>query len=182
MAALPNSQHVKGTACDIAVKDVPPKAVAAYLEAFFPKTGIGLYGSFVQGDTRGYAVRWKNTGSNTVKAFGLGKIYEKYRAQKNENNGNDGKEEEEMTQAQFDKMLDNYFARLGIKKAQRLVKRTENGPRKRKIIQGDPDGSKRYGSFITREEAAAMIHRAVVRGAGTEITNLKKAAKEFQHR
>ena len=35
-----NSQHVKGTACDIAVKDVPPKAVAAYLEAFFPKTDI----------------------------------------------------------------------------------------------------------------------------------------------
>ena len=56
-----NSQHVKGTACDIAVKDVPPKAVAAYLEAFFPKTGIGLYGSFVHVDTRGYAVRWKNT-------------------------------------------------------------------------------------------------------------------------
>ena len=61
-----NSQHVKGTACDIAVKDVPPKAVAAYLEAFFPKTGIGLYGSFVHVDTRGYAVRLKNTCSNTV--------------------------------------------------------------------------------------------------------------------
>ena len=28
-----NSQHVKGTACDIAVKDVPPKAVAANLQA-----------------------------------------------------------------------------------------------------------------------------------------------------
>ena len=148
-----NSQHVKGTACDIAVKDVPPKAVAAYLEAFFPKTGIGLYGSFVHVDTRGYAVRWKNTGSNTVKAFGLGKIYEKYRAQKNENNGNDGKEEEEMTQAQFDKMLD--------KKPNDWSEEDRKWAEENKIIQGDPDGSKRYGSFITREEAAAMIHRAV---------------------
>lgn len=156
-----NSQHVKGTACDIAVKDVPPKAVAAYLEAFFPKTGIGLYGSFVHVDTRGYAVRWKNTGSNTVKAFGLGKIYEKYRAQKNENNGNDGKEEEEMTQAQFDKMLDNYFARLAEKKPNDWSEEDRKWAEENKIIQGDPDGSKRYGSFITREEAAAMIHRAV---------------------
>lgn len=129
------------------MKDVPPKAVAAYLEAFFPKTGIGLYGSFVHVDTRGYAVRWKNTGSNTVKAFGLGKIYEKYRAQKNENNGNDGKEEEEMTQAQFDKMLDNYFARLAEKKPNDWSEEDENGPRKIRLSKAASRRRKRYGSF-----------------------------------
>lgn len=83
---------------------VPPKAVAAYIEAHFPNTGIGLYNNFVHVDTRGYAVRWKDTGSNTVRSFGLGKIYEKYSAENPASEpGEEGKEEEEMTQEQFDK-------------------------------------------------------------------------------
>lgn len=74
-----SSQHVKGNACDIAVEGVPPKAIAAYIDAIFPTTGLGLYSTFVHVDTRGYKVRWKNSGSNTVKNFNLGNIYEQYK-------------------------------------------------------------------------------------------------------
>ena len=156
-----NSQHIKGAACDITVKDVPPKAAAAYIETFFPKTGIGLYRNFVHVDTRGYAVRWKNAGSNTVKAFGLGKIYEKYQREDKNENADDGREENEMTQAQFDRMLDSYFTRMAETKPGDWSAEDRKWAEENKIILGDPDGDKRYGAFITREEAAAMIHRAV---------------------
>ena len=66
-----------------------------------------------------------------------------------------------MTQAQLEKLLDNYFARLAEKKPNDWSEEDRKWAEENKIIQGDPDGSKRYGSFITREEAAAMIHRAV---------------------
>lgn len=75
-----NSQHVKGTACDIAVSNVSPKAVAAFIEAIFPTTGIGLYSTFVHVDTRGRKVRWKDKGNNTVNTFNLGDIYTQYKA------------------------------------------------------------------------------------------------------
>lgn len=52
MGGASNSQHIKGTACDITVDGVPPKQVAAYIEAHFPNTGIGLYNNFVHVDTR----------------------------------------------------------------------------------------------------------------------------------
>lgn len=79
-----NSQHVKGTACDIKVKSVPPKAVAAFIEAIFPTTGIGLYSTFVHVDTRGRKVRWKDNGNNVVGSFGLGDIYKIHKAKPQE--------------------------------------------------------------------------------------------------
>ena len=95
-----NSQHVKGTACDIRIDGVPPKAIAAYIEAFFPKTGCGLYSTFVHIDTRGYKVRWKNTGNNVVSSFGLGNLYLNYK--KPTQGKIEAQEEEEMTQEQFE--------------------------------------------------------------------------------
>lgn len=76
-----SSQHIKGTACDIAVTGVPPKAIAAYIDAVFPTTGLGLYDTFVHVDTRGYKVRWVNAGkgNKTVSALNLGNIYEQYK-------------------------------------------------------------------------------------------------------
>ena len=165
-----NSQHIKGTACDITVDGVPPKAVAAYIEAYFPNTGIGLYNNFVHVDTRGYAVRWKDTGSNTVRSFGLGKIYEKYRAENLPQSGEEGKEEEEMTQEQFDKMLDNYFARRAEEKPQKWSEEDRKWAEENGIVRGDDGGNKHYLSFVTKEEAVALIHRSaeVVENAVTD--------------
>ena len=114
-----SSQHVKGTACDIKVANVPSWAVVAYLEANYPKHGIGFYSTFVHIDSRGFKVYWKNTGSNVVTGFGYGIKYQQYKAktivestkQKITEVVQDKKqEEEEMTLADFGKMYDALMA------------------------------------------------------------------------
>lgn len=152
-----NSQHVKGTACDIRIDGVPPKAIAAYIEAFFPKTGCGLYSTFVHIDTRGYKVRWKNTGNNVVSSFGLGNLYLNYK--KPTQDKIEAQEEEEMTQEQFNKMMDIYLADRGDLAGADWSKEDRVWAETNKIVQGDPDGNKRWKSFVTREELAAMLHR-----------------------
>ena len=53
------SQHLYGTAADIAVKGVKPKDVAAYAEKLLPNTGgIGIYGTFTHIDVRKVKSRW----------------------------------------------------------------------------------------------------------------------------
>ena len=75
-----SSQHVVGTAVDFHVEDVPPWAVAGYLEANFHNHGIGLYdGSFVHLDSRGKKSYWHNKSNNTVTTFGIGKNYSLYK-------------------------------------------------------------------------------------------------------
>ena len=78
------SQHVKGTACDIKVKDVPSWAVAGYLEDNFKGLGIGYYSTFTHVDTRGRKVLWKDSGSNVKGTFGIGKNYTLYKAKEPE--------------------------------------------------------------------------------------------------
>jgi len=148
-----NSQHVKGTACDINVQGVTPDAVASYVEMFYPNTGCGLYATFVHIDTRGYKVRWKNTGSNVVSGFGLGKLYEKYKGEE--------EKEEEMTQQEFNKMMDIYFDDLAKKNPNSWSAPYREWAEKNGIINGDPDGNKRYMSHVTREEAVKMIKEAI---------------------
>lgn len=53
------SQHLYGTAADIVVNGVDPKAVAAYAEKLLPKSGgIGVYKSFTHIDVREVRSRW----------------------------------------------------------------------------------------------------------------------------
>jgi uncharacterized protein YcbK (DUF882 family) len=55
------SQHVKGTAADIAVKGVDPKDVADYIQAKAKKGwkgGLGRYKRFTHVDVRGKTARW----------------------------------------------------------------------------------------------------------------------------
>ena len=59
-----NSQHTKGTAADIVVKNTKPELVAQYVEFLMSKKGgIGLYSTFVHVDVRSNKARWKNFGS-----------------------------------------------------------------------------------------------------------------------
>lgn len=54
------SQHLYGTAADIAVKGVKPSEVAAYAETLLPKSGgVGRYASFTHVDVRAAKSRWK---------------------------------------------------------------------------------------------------------------------------
>ena len=53
------SQHLKGTAVYIVVKDVSPERVAKYAETLLPKTGgIGRYKTFTHIDVRSIKARW----------------------------------------------------------------------------------------------------------------------------
>lgn len=75
---------------------------------------------------------------------------------------NDEKEEEKMTQAEFNKMMDNYLADLAQKdaadwgeewdKAKQWAEETE-------IIKGDQYGNKMYQSFTTRQSLALILYR-----------------------
>lgn len=65
-----------------------------------------------------------------------------------------------MTQEQFNKMMENYLASRAQKAPHDWSEEDRKWAEKNGIIQGDPDGDKRYQSFITREEAAAMLHRS----------------------
>ena len=53
------SQHTYGTACDIKVKGIKPKAVAQYVETLMPDYGgIGIYSNFTHVDVREEKSRW----------------------------------------------------------------------------------------------------------------------------
>ena len=108
-------------------------------------------------DTRGYKVRWKNTGNNVVSSFGLGNLYLNYK--KPTQGKIEAQEEEEMTQEQFNKMMDIYLADRGDLAGADWSKEDRTWAETNKIVQGDPDGNKRWKSFVTREELAAMLHR-----------------------
>lgn len=60
-----NSQHIKGKAADIVVKDLPPQIVALFVQGLIrigamKEGGIGLYDDFLHYDIRNTKARWKN--------------------------------------------------------------------------------------------------------------------------
>ena len=158
-----NSQHVKGTACDIKVRDVPPAAVVAYIEDKYPRHGIGFYSSFTHIDSRGFKSYWDQRSGKqlVVSTFGLGKMYERYKS-----NGDDEEEVIEMTIPEIKKALlaDGDFCREVAKKyIDELEKKPvsswaaedwkwaeENG-----ITDGD-----RPQANATRQEVVSLIRRA----------------------
>lgn len=158
-----NSQHVVGTACDIVVKGVPPAAVAAFLEAKFPKSGIGLYGSFVHIDSRGYKSYWDQRSGKqvVVTSFKLGNIFEKYKA----NEADREQEELEMTMPEIKKALladkdfcrqcaETYINELKSKPASAWAEEDVEWAKSNSISDGtNPQ------AFISREQAMAMVHR-----------------------
>lgn len=139
------SQHVIGTAADIAVKGIPPSAIVSYLEAFYPNHGIGLYTSFVHVDSRGYRVYWQYKGNATVSSFKQGKLYEKYKASEPDTTasvGDSGGEEQNVTTKDVNEVPE--WAKDEYQEA---------------IDLGITDGS-RPNDPVTRLEAAIMAKRA----------------------
>jgi uncharacterized protein YcbK (DUF882 family) len=58
-----NSQHLKGLAADIVVKDKTPFEVYNFIDKLsnlnmIKQGGLGLYNTFVHFDIRGYKARW----------------------------------------------------------------------------------------------------------------------------
>lgn len=62
------SQHLRGKAADIVVKDIAPKEVAAFAESIGIK-GIGLYNTFVHIDTRDTKAYWRGQEQAPIATF-----------------------------------------------------------------------------------------------------------------
>ena len=71
IGGVTGSQHTLGTAADITLGNIEPRAVAEYGEFLMPKSGgIGLYNGFVHIDVRKSRARWQNFGKEVaVKGF-----------------------------------------------------------------------------------------------------------------
>lgn len=67
--------------------------------------------------------------------------------------------QKEMTQEQFNEMMDNWLARRAAEPASGWSKKERAWMEEMGLIRGDEAGSKSYKSFCTREELAAVIYR-----------------------
>ena len=160
------SQHVKGTACDIVVKDVPSWAVAGFVEKNYPIHGIGYYSTFTHVDSRGYGVKWKDYGSNVMGTFGIGDNYKVYKAkvetvqkpvEKPAPKGDD-----EVTQTDFNKMYSTMISEMASKEPSNwddLGKAIE-WAKEKGIIKGDKSGNLMMQKPLTRQEMVLMLYRA----------------------
>ena len=67
-------------------------------------------------------------------------------------------EEEEMTQEQFNQMMDNYLAQLSELEPSAWSKEARDYCEKNGIINGNEKGFKMYKSFLTREQMAQIVY------------------------
>lgn len=72
---------------------------------------------------------------------------------------NNGEEEEEMTQEQFNQMMNNYLLMLAKEAPSDWSKSDREFCESLGLITGDAKGNKMYRKFVTREELAAVVHR-----------------------
>ena len=71
------------------------------------------------------------------------------------------RKEKAMTYDTFKEYMEQYMNELAAKEPSAWSKGDREWAEKRGIIQGDTTGKKKYRSFVTKEEMAAMLHRAV---------------------
>ena len=72
-------------------------------------------------------------------------------------------EEEEVTQEKFNEMMNNWIAEQAKKDASSWSAEARDWAEKAGLISGDTDGKKMYKKFLTREELAAVLYRALHR-------------------
>ena len=147
VGGVSNSQHVKGTAADIVVEGTDPLTVGQIAEHFLNKTGgIGVYKSFTHVDTRATRSRWDQRSGKQVVVSGW-----------------PGWEEPEMTQAQFDAMMEDYLKRLAQQEPSDWSAEEREWCEDNGLIKGDENGDKQYKMFVTREQMAVFMQRLAKR-------------------
>lgn len=67
-------------------------------------------------------------------------------------------DEEQLTQEQFNKMMDAYLMGLANAAVGEWSKEARTWAEGKGVIKGDAKGNKNYGRFLTREEAAQMLY------------------------
>lgn len=68
--------------------------------------------------------------------------------------------EEDMTQEQFDAMMDNYLKRLAQKEPSDWSESARTWAEENGVISGDENGNKQYKKFCTREELLQILYNA----------------------
>lgn len=69
--------------------------------------------------------------------------------------------EDTVTQAEFDKMLENYMARQAVKEPAAWSADARAWAEKNEILAGDINGNKMYRSYCTREQMVVFLKRLV---------------------
>lgn len=147
VGGVSNSQHVKGTAADIVVDGTDPLTVGQIAEHFLNKKGgIGVYQTFTHVDTRTTRSRWDQRSGKQVVVSGW-----------------PGWEEPEMTQAQFDAMMEDYLKRLAQQEPSDWSKEEREWCEDNGLIKGDENGDKQYKAWVTREQMAVFMQRLAKR-------------------
>ena len=73
------------------------------------------------------------------------------------------KEDEEVTQEQFNKMMDIWIAEQAKKEGSDWSRDARNWAEKEGLIAGDDEGKKMYRKLLTREELVTVLYRALHR-------------------
>ena len=142
VGGVSNSQHTKGTAADIVVDGADPLTVGQIAEHFLGNHGgIGVYTTFTHVDTRKTRSRWDQRSGKQIVVSGWP--------------GWEG----DMTQAEFDKMMENYLARLRQEPPSDWSRGAREWAEKNGIIKGDENGDKQYKAFVTREQLVTFLQR-----------------------
>lgn len=142
-----NSQHVQGKAADIVVEGTDPLTVGQIAEYLLGnRGGIGVYQTFTHVDTRTTRSRWDQRSGKQVVVSGW-----------------PGWEEPEMTQAQFDAMMEDYLNRLAQQEPSDWSKEEREWCEDNGLIKGDENGDKQYKMFVTREQMAVFMQRLAKR-------------------
>ena len=142
VGGVSNSQHTKGTAADIVVDGADPLTVGQIAEHFLDDHGgIGVYTTFTHVDTRKTRSRWDQRSGKQIVVSGWPGW------------------EDDMTQAEFDKMMENYLARLRQDPPSDWSRGAREWAEKNGIIKGDENGDKQYKAFVTREQLVTFLQR-----------------------
>ena len=157
------SQHVNGTAADITVKKDGKTVDAALICCLcqlleFPGVAYisprSLHvdarknGTYRGDERKGY----RNNVDDFFTYFNITKA--EVRALKTE-------EEDDMTQEQFNRMMDNYLASRAKEAPQSWSAAARNWAEQNGIIVGDEEGNKAYRGFCSREELVTILYRFV---------------------
>lgn len=156
------SQHIDGTAADITVKQdgkiIDAKLICclcqtlgfrgvAYISDRSAHVDMRQSGSY-RGDERGgYG---GNVNNDFYKYFNVGRAAIE---------GLKAPEEEDMTQAQFNTMLERYFKDLAQKEPADWSKEAREWAEQNGIIVGSANGEKQYKTFCTREQMVMFLYR-----------------------
>lgn len=162
------SQHLKGTAADVIVKkdDIPVNAEKICCLAqtlgfkgigYISKTAVHLdmrkSGSYRGDERSNYS---SNVGNDFYSYFNIDSVAIKALAVKRMDIT---KEEDEMTQEQFDQMMENYLARLKAANPSDWSEEERTWAEKNHLILGDTDGNKQYKAYCTREQMVTFLYR-----------------------